>query len=68
MPAIELKSSAFRWGLLPGPVEPKLSLPGLALVWAMNSCTVFAGTLGCKNIPDGCEITKVIGAKSLIGS
>ncbi|MNT22659.1 hypothetical protein D3C72_1580520 [compost metagenome] len=50
------------------PGEATEYFPGLALAKAINSCMVFAGTLGCTVNTLGIDTTLVIGAKSLIGS
>jgi hypothetical protein len=53
---------------VPAPAEPKLYLPGLALISAMSSLSVFAGTVGL-TLSTVVEATaSVTGLKSLIGS
>ncbi len=45
-----------------------MSLPGLALAYAISSCTLFTGTLGCAANRFGCVATREIVAKSRSGS
>src|SRR5207249_1399542 len=45
-PVFSLNNSPVRWTFVPLPADAKLSLPGLALAYAMNSGTVVAGTEG----------------------
>ena len=49
-PVIILNSSPAIWGPVPMPGDAMLSLPGLALAYAINSGIVLAGTEGCMTI------------------
>lgn len=53
---------------MPMPVEPKLSLPGLALAWATSSCAVRAGTRGLTTSTCGWLAIRATGVKSRTGS
>ena len=46
------------------PGDAMLILPGFALAWAMNSGTVFAGTVGCTTRTFGTAIMEATGAMS----
>ena len=59
-----LKSSKERCGDVPTPVVPYSSLPGLAFASAMNSLSVFAGTLGCTTSMFGVNPMRASIAKS----
>ena len=56
-PAIILNSSPARWAV----VDAMLSLPGLALAYAMNSGTVFAATDGWTTITSGTRMMPATG-------
>ena len=68
MPVISLNSSPAMCCVVPVPLEATFSLPGLALAWAMNSDTVFAGTEGCTTMTLGTRIRPAIGAMSRMKS
>ena len=63
-PVIAMNNSADRCTEVPLPDDARLTLPGLALAWSMNSCTVLAGTLGCTVITFGTRIRPPTGAMS----
>ena len=52
-PVIAMNSSPERWMVVPLPADAKLTLPGLALAYSMNSATVLAGTEGCTSMTFG---------------
>src|SRR5262245_26962376 len=67
-PAMLLNISPAKCGVLPLPAEGKLSLPGCAWAYAINSFTDFTGNDGCTTTKCGTEAVSVTGAKSLITS
>ena len=64
-PAMLLNSSTARWVTEPLPAEPKRNWPGRAFASAMNSCTDFAGNVGCTTTTYETPATVLTGAKSL---
>ena len=54
--------------LLPVPAEAIITVPGLALASAINSCAFLTGNEGCVTSTSGTMDTVEVGAKSLIGS
>src|SRR5215470_3877739 len=67
-PKLSLNNSPDRCGVEPVPGCAKLYLPGLALISAISSLTLLAGTDGATVSTFGDAAIKVIGAKSLNGS
>ena len=63
-PVIILNSSPERWTEVPFPEVAQLILPGLALAWATNSATVFAGTAGFTSITFGTRMKPATGSVS----
>ncbi len=61
---MNLNSSPATSGTLPAPPVAMLILPGLALAYAMNSATVFAGTDGLTTITSGTRTMPATGAMS----
>ncbi len=64
-PVMVLNSSPARWGRLPLPAELKKNFPGCALMSAISSASVLAGTEGCTTRMLVTEVMSVIGARSL---
>jgi hypothetical protein len=65
VPVAALNISPARWFEVPGPPEPKSTLPGFAFRYATNSFTFFTGTEGFTASTRGVVATNVIGVKSL---
>ena len=61
-PAMALNSS--RASSVAVPPEAWLSLPGLALAWAISSPIDFAGTDSCTSTTSGIAVSKATGSKS----
>jgi hypothetical protein len=64
MPATLLNNSADRFWVLPGAIDAKLSLPGLALAAARMSPTVLSGPPALVAIRRSKKAVVVIGVKS----
>jgi len=62
-PARLLNSAPRRCGGVPSDA-PKLSFPGLAFTWAINSATVFTGSDAGTTITCGSSETSATGAKA----
>ena len=63
-----LNSSPERCGVVPMPAEPKWTLPGLLLAYAISSWTFLAGMPGCTINTIGVSAKVPIATKSLAGS
>ncbi len=63
-----LNSSAAMCSELPLPLEANEALSGLALIQAISSWTVLAGTAGCTASSNGTTCVNTIGSKSATGS
>ena len=72
VPVMLLKSSPARWMEVPLPLDAMFSLPGCDLATRMKSCTLLmpmARALSVlTTITLGTAATRVMGAKSLMGS
>ena len=63
MPAMLLNSSPDMCGAPPVPLEANVSLPGLALPYAMSSFTLFTGSLGLTTSTSGTTCVRITGSK-----
>ncbi len=64
-PVAVLNISGTRWLMPPLPAEPKLTCPGRAFAYAMNSCRFCAGSFGLTSSASGCIAVRAMGVKSL---
>ena len=60
MPSFIAICSIVMWSVLPAPGVAYVTLPGLALAWAMNSCHVFQGESAFTTTPNVKPVTWMI--------
>ena len=65
MPAAAFSASMRMWVEVPGPAEPKASLPGFFLAWATNSAIVLMPSEGALVKPQTRSPTRATGTMSL---